>query len=166
MYNFICVLYMCIHRHAAYKMLVTQLCQTLCDPLDCSPPGSSVHWISKARILEWIGICFSRGSSQPRDWTHISCLAGRFVTTEPPGEKKKKKYIYIYIYIIYMYVGVCVCIYIYIYIYNTYILFFSYDFGCTIICQSSHLTICTLFSQYIKFFILNLMVQLWFHLWN
>ena len=73
MYNFICVLYMCIHRHAAYKMLVTQLCQTLCDPLDCSPPGSSIHRISKARILEWVGIYFSRGSSQPRDWTHISC---------------------------------------------------------------------------------------------
>ena len=40
-----------------------QSCQTLCDPMDCSPPGSSVHWISQARILEWVAISFSRGSS-------------------------------------------------------------------------------------------------------
>jgi len=50
--------------------------------MDCSPPGSSVHGISQARILEWIAISFSRGSSRPRDQTCISCLAGRFFTTE------------------------------------------------------------------------------------
>ena len=49
-----------------------QSCLTLCDPMDCSPPVSSVHGVLQARILEWIAISFSRGSSQPRDRTHIS----------------------------------------------------------------------------------------------
>ena len=56
---------------------VAQSCPTLCDPVDCSPPGSSVHGILQARILEWIAISFSRGSSQPRDQTRVSCFAGR-----------------------------------------------------------------------------------------
>ena len=56
---------------------VAQSCPTLCDPMDCSPPGSSVHGILQARILEWVAISFSRGSSQPRDWTRVSCIAGR-----------------------------------------------------------------------------------------
>ena len=55
---------------------VAQLCPTLCNPVDCSPPGSSA-WILQARILEWVAISFSRGSSQPRDWTQVSCIAGR-----------------------------------------------------------------------------------------
>ena len=54
---------------------------TLSDPMDCSLPGYSVHGISQARILEWVSISFSRGSSQPRDQTCISCLAGGFFTT-------------------------------------------------------------------------------------
>ena len=62
-------------------------CQTLCDPVDCSPPGSSVHGILQARILEWVAISFSRGSSQLRDWTRVSCFAGRrfilWATREP-----------------------------------------------------------------------------------
>ena len=53
-------------------LLVTQLCPTLCDTMDCSPPGSSVHGILQARILEWVAISFSRGSSQPSDQTRIS----------------------------------------------------------------------------------------------
>ena len=48
--------------------------------MDCSPPDSSVHGISQARILEWVAIPFSRGSSWPRDWTEIPCTAGRFCT--------------------------------------------------------------------------------------
>ena len=56
----------------------------VCDPLDCCPPGSSVHGISQARILEWFAIPFSRGSSQPRAGTHVSCIAGRFFTAVPP----------------------------------------------------------------------------------
>ena len=56
---------------------VAQLCLTLCDPVDCSPQGSSVHGILQARILEWVAISFSRRSSQPRDQTQVSHIAGR-----------------------------------------------------------------------------------------
>ena len=58
----------------------TQLCPTLCDPIDCSPPGSTVHGILQARVLEWVAISFSRESSQPRQWTWVSHIAGRFFT--------------------------------------------------------------------------------------
>ena len=51
-----------------------------CDPLDCSPPGSSVLGILQARILEWVAISFSRGSSQPKDQTQVCSIAGRFFT--------------------------------------------------------------------------------------
>ena len=61
-------------------VLVAQLCLTLCDPVDCSPPGSSVRGILQARILEWVAISFSRESSQPRDRTRVSHIAGRFFT--------------------------------------------------------------------------------------
>ena len=59
---------------------VTQLCLTLCDPVDCSPPGSSVHGILQARILEWVAMPSSRGSSKPRDQTqisYVSCIGGQ-----------------------------------------------------------------------------------------
>ena len=56
--------------------------------MDYSPPGSSAHGILQAKILEWFAISFSRGSFQPRDQTHICCLAGRFFTTKPPGKSK------------------------------------------------------------------------------
>ena len=56
---------------------VAQSCLTLCDPVDCSPPGSSIHEILQARILEWVAISFSRGSSQPRDRTQVFRIAGR-----------------------------------------------------------------------------------------
>ena len=55
-------------------VLVTQSCQILCDPMDGSLPGSSVHGILQARILEWVVLPFSEGSSQPRDRTHVSYL--------------------------------------------------------------------------------------------
>ena len=67
------------------KVLVAQLCLTLWGPVDCNPPGSSVHGISQARIVEWVVILFSRGSSCPRAQTHVSCLAGRSFTTESLG---------------------------------------------------------------------------------
>ena len=58
--------------------------------MDCSLPGSSIHGILQARILEWVAISFSRGSSQPRDWTQVSCIAGRCfnlcATREVPNE--------------------------------------------------------------------------------
>ena len=55
--------------------MCVQLCPTLCDPLDCSPPHSFAHGIFQARILEQVAISFSRGSSWPRDLTHISCVS-------------------------------------------------------------------------------------------
>ena len=62
------------------KVLVARLCPTLCDSMDCSLLGSSVHRIVQARILEWVAIPFSRGCSQPRDQTWVSCIAGIFFT--------------------------------------------------------------------------------------
>ena len=62
------------------SVLATQSYPTLCDPVDCSPPGSSVRGILQARILEWVAISFSRGSSQPRDRTWVCYIAGRLFT--------------------------------------------------------------------------------------
>ena len=72
------------------KLLIGKMCVcvcvcmscsvVLCNPMDCSPPGSLVHGISQARILEWVAISFSRRSSPPRDWTWVSCIAGRVFT--------------------------------------------------------------------------------------
>ena len=61
-------------------MKATQSCLTLCDPRDCSLTGSSVRGIFQARVLEWVAIAFSRGSSWPRDRTEVSCIAGRCFT--------------------------------------------------------------------------------------
>ena len=61
--------------------LVTKSCLTLCDPMDYSLSGSSIHGVFQARIVEWVAISFSRGSSQPRNRTPISCFADRFFTT-------------------------------------------------------------------------------------
>ena len=71
--NYISMLY-CFFRHV--PLFVT---------LDCSPPGS-VRATAQARLLEWVAISFSRGFSPPRDQTWVSCIAGRFFTTEPPGK--------------------------------------------------------------------------------
>ena len=75
-------MYVCILKNTDIYNLVLQLwhgmCQlhpTLCESLNCIPPGSSVHGIFQARILEWVAISFSRGSSQPRNWTLASCLS-------------------------------------------------------------------------------------------
>ena len=59
---------------------VTQSCPTLCDPMDYSLPGSSVHGIFLAVVLEWIAISFSSGSSRPRDGTQVSCIVDRRFT--------------------------------------------------------------------------------------
>ena len=68
--------------------LVAKSCPTLCDPMDCSPPGSSVHGILQARILEWVAISFSRGSSWSKDWTHVSCIGRQILYHAPPGKPK------------------------------------------------------------------------------
>ena len=71
------------------KVLVAQLCPTLCDLMDCSLPGSCVHGILQARILEWVAIFFSRGSSWPRDRTWVSWIAGRSFTMWATREAPK-----------------------------------------------------------------------------
>ena len=64
---------------------VAQSCPTLCNPMDCSLPGSSVHGIFQARVLEWIAISFSKGSSQPRDQTRVSHIVDRRFTVWVPS---------------------------------------------------------------------------------
>ena len=71
-------------------VLVAQSCLTLCYPRDCSPPGSSVHAILQARILEWVTILFSRGSSLTRDWNQGFCTAGGFFTIWTTRETTKE----------------------------------------------------------------------------
>ena len=67
-------------------MLVAQTCPSLCDPMDCSPPGSSVHGILQARVLEWVAMPFSRRSSQPRDGAQdgTPTLQADSLSPEPP----------------------------------------------------------------------------------
>ena len=65
--------------------LVTKSSPTLCNPIDYSFPGSSVHGIPQARILEWVDISFSSGSSPPRDQTCVFCIAGEFFTSDLPN---------------------------------------------------------------------------------
>ena len=85
----------CTERHASFLELilsgdsrqwlseVAQSSPTLCDPMDSRLPGFSVHGILQARILEWVAISFSRGSSQPRDGTQVSHTAGRYFIAKP-----------------------------------------------------------------------------------
>ena len=67
-------------------------CVPLCDPMDCSLPGSSVHGILQARVLESVAMPFSRGSSWLRGWTQVPWIAGTFFTTQTPG--KSRLYVY------------------------------------------------------------------------
>ena len=76
-------------RSALYTCLVAQSCPSLCDPVDCSPPGSSIHGILQAGMLEWVVVPFSRRSSRPRDRTHVSCFLHWQVGSlplAPPGK--------------------------------------------------------------------------------
>ena len=86
-------LYLCLYSCPANRIIctifsrfyeseseVTPLCPTLCDPVDCSLPGSSICGVLQAKILEWVAISFSRGSSRPRDRTQVSLIAGRRFT--------------------------------------------------------------------------------------
>ena len=75
-------------------MLVAQLCLILCNTMDYSSPGSSVHGILQVRVLEWVAIPFSRGSSKPRYQTWVSCIAGRFFTDWATGEAPVSNYTY------------------------------------------------------------------------
>ena len=68
------------HSACESESEVAQSCPALCDPMDYSPSGSSVHGILQARIVEWVAMPSSRGSSQLRDQTQVSCIAGGFFT--------------------------------------------------------------------------------------
>ena len=72
------------------NVLVTQSCPSLCNPTDCSPPGSSIHGTLQARILEWVAISFSRGASQPRDQSRFPTLQVDSSLSEPPGMVKSR----------------------------------------------------------------------------
>ena len=65
---------------------IVQSCPTLCNPMDCSLPGSSVHGIVQARVLEWGAISFSRGSSWPRDRSRVSLIVGKCFTVRATRE--------------------------------------------------------------------------------
>ena len=81
---FLPVLQSILSLHYCCCCCVAKPCLTLSNPIDCSPADPSAHEISQARVLEWVAITFSRRSSQHRDWTHTSCTASKFFTTEPP----------------------------------------------------------------------------------
>ena len=80
--NLVKIYFLNVSEACAYA----QSCPTLCYPMDCSPPGSSIHGILQARIPQWVAISSSRGSSQSRDQSWVSCIAGRFFTFEPLGK--------------------------------------------------------------------------------
>ena len=78
-----CVLY----RDVGFECLpACSVASIVADSVDCSPQGSSVHGILQARVLEWVDMLSSSGSSQPRDWTQVFCIWGDFFTTESPGK--------------------------------------------------------------------------------
>ena len=89
---------------------VTQSCSTLWNPMDCSLPGSSIHGIHQARILEWTAISFSMGSSRSRDRTQVSCIVGRRFNLWATREA-------------HMYIG---CIYIYIHTHTHIYIYMNY----------------------------------------
>ena len=90
MYMYTLIIYILIHLYI-YEWVneVAQSCPTLCDPMACSLQGSSVHGIFQERVLEWVAISFSRGSSRPRDWTQVSRIAGRCFTVWATREVPK-----------------------------------------------------------------------------
>ena len=119
---------MYIYRYVCMCAKSLQLCLTLCGLMNCSPPGSSVHGILQAGILEWVGMSSPGGSSWPRDRTWVSCIAGRFFTIWATREAPYT-YVYIQLYIhihitvicIYTHTYMCVYIHIDVWIYITYI---------------------------------------------
>ena len=93
-----------------WKVIVTLSCQTLCNPLNCSPSDSSVHGILQMRILEWIAIHFSRGPSWPRARTQVSCFVGGFITVWATSEAHFSfcyvaKWIRIYVYPLFFWIS-------------------------------------------------------------
>ena len=109
----------------------------LCNPIDCIPPGSSIHWIFQARVLEWVAIPFSRGSSWPRDQTLVPHIAGRCFTVW--ATREAPSYIHIHIYI-YIHTYIYVYIYIYIHIYVPFLNIMVFQMHCIPVLQNFKLT--------------------------
>ena len=85
--TFLCIIsYHLLHIPLRCESEVAQSCPALCDPMDYSLSGSSIHGIFQARVLERIAISFSRGSSRPRNRTRVSRIASRALLSEPPGK--------------------------------------------------------------------------------
>ena len=84
-------------NHYVCACPVAQSCPTLLDPMDCSPPGSSVHGILQARTLEWVAMPSSRGSSQPKDQTQVSQIAGGFFTIWATRESQVNVFYIVYL---------------------------------------------------------------------
>ena len=174
--------------HTCCCCLVAKFCLTLCDPMDCSLPGSPVHGILQTRILEWVTIPFSRRSSLPRDQTCIFCIAGVFFTTEPG----KPTHIFTNIYDIYIYKNInicyiCVCmhtyvdmslsflkyiyiLYIYKYIYLYFYIIYIYIYKCIYLYFILYIytSIYIYILYYIYFYIyiyINFLVA-WYSMWN
>ena len=82
-----------IENFCGYVCVCTQLCPTLCDPMDCSLPGSSVCGIQQARILEWVAMLFSRASYRTRDQTQVSCI-GRWILYSLSHRESQVKMLY------------------------------------------------------------------------
>ena len=92
--NPVCVcVCVCVCASMHVCVLVTLPCLTVCNPMDCSPPGFSAHGILQARILEWVAIAFSSGSSEPRDQTQVSHIAADSLPPEPPGKPQYLAYV-------------------------------------------------------------------------
>ena len=98
-----------VHAYKAVVVLVTPSCPALWDPMDYRPPGSSVHGIFQARILDWVAIPFSRESSWPRDWTWVSYIESKFFNIWARG----KIYMCICVYV--CCVCMCVCVILHTY---------------------------------------------------
>ena len=96
-------LLICLYLYTRMLAQLLHLCPTLCDPMDCSPQGSSVHGILEARILEWVPMPSSRRFLQPRDWTDvscISCIADEVFTAATLGKPPISIYLCLYLYLL------------------------------------------------------------------
>ena len=85
---YVCV---CVREHAC--VCISHSALSVCNPMDCSPPGFSAHGILQARILEWVATAFSSGSSEPRDQTQVSHIAADSLPPEPPGKPQYLAYV-------------------------------------------------------------------------
>ena len=147
-------------------MLVAQLCLTLWDPIACGLPGSSVHGISQTGIVEWVTISFSRGSSQPRDRSHVSCIGGSLPLSHQGSQNCTLlciKYtcecictcecmcVWVYVYV-WVYECMCTrecmctCVYTWVYVYmNMWVYVYMYVcmWVCVYVSVCVHVSVCT-----------------------